>query len=131
MNRHELREATFKNIFQLPFHKEPIELIDFEGEYKDISEEDISYIDERVKGIISHLSDIDATIDRYSEGWKTTRMDKAVLAILRTAVYEIMYDEDIPDKVAVDEAVELAKVFTDDKGPGFVNGILSTVMNSK
>ena len=60
-----------------------------------------------------------------AKGWKTGRMGKAELAILRLAVYELKYDEDVPVKVAINEAVELAKKFGGDESPAFVNGILA------
>ena len=71
------------------------------------------------------LSDIDGRINAVAKGWKTERMGKAELAIIRLAVYEMLYDEDVPVKVAINEAVELAKKFGGDDSPAFVNGILA------
>ena len=63
-----------------------------------------------------------------AEGWKTRRMGKVELTILRLAVYEIQYDEEIPEKVAINEAVELAKKFGRDESPAFINGVLAKLV---
>ena len=69
--------------------------------------------------------EIDEMINHASKNWKTTRMAKAELSILRLAAYEIKYEDDIPVSVSINEAVELAKLYGSDHGPAFVNGILS------
>ena len=79
----------------------------------------------KVKGISDNLSSIDESIEKNSNGWKLNRIGKAELAILRVAVFEILYDSDIPDKVAINEAVELAKEYADPKSAAFINGVLS------
>ena len=71
------------------------------------------------------MPEIDALIDEKSADWKTKRMNKVDLAILRLAVYEMRWDDDIPVGVAINEAVELAKKFSSDEGPSFVNGVLA------
>ena len=68
---------------------------------------------------------IDEKINEIAEGWRTRRMGKVELTILRLAVFEMKYDEEIPEKVAINEAVELAKKFGGDEAPAFVNGILA------
>ena len=75
--------------------------------------------------ILEKETEIDADIDQIAEGWKTTRMGKVDLTILRLAVYEMKFDEEIPVGVAINEAVELAKKFGGDDSPAFVNGILA------
>ncbi|MCR5544526.1 MAG: transcription antitermination factor NusB [Eubacterium sp.] len=127
MTRHELREVIFKRIFQLPFQGEEVPQIDITEDYK-VKEDDLLYINDKVEAIIEKLDTIDESIEKNSNGWKTTRMGKAELAILRVAVYEIKYDDDIPDKVAVNEAVELAKEYCDEKSAPFINGVLSGVI---
>ena len=89
------------------------------------TQEERSYISGKVLGILQMLPQIDEAIGSYSRGWKVERMPKADLAILRLAVYEIRYDEKIPDKVAVNEAVELAKRYGNDDSAAFINGVLS------
>ena len=124
MTRHELREAVFRNVFQIPFYEDDIPELE-EEDFADCSDEDRDYITTKVDLIKNNIKDIDDTIEKNSKGWKTKRLGKAELAILRVAVYEIKYDKDIPDKVAVNEAIVLAKAYCDDKAPAFINGVLS------
>ena len=77
---------------------------------------------------MAKLEDIDAIINEVSTGWKTSRMSKVDLTIIRLAVYEIKFDEDVPASVAINEAVEISKVFGGDDSPSFVNGILAKVV---
>ena len=85
----------------------------------------MEYIGTKTRLIIEELPKIDKLINEASKGWKTTRMNKADLTILRLAVYEMRWDDDIPAGVAIDEAVELAKKYSGDDGPSFVNGVLA------
>ena len=71
------------------------------------------------------MKEIDAEINEKSTGWKTSRMGKVDLSIIRLAVYEIRFDEEVPEKVAINEAVELAKKFGTDESPAFINGVLA------
>ena len=130
MTRHELREAIFKTIFQIPFYEDDIPEIETDEDIE-CSDEDREYINTKVALIKENIKDIDETIEKCSKGWKTKRLGKAELAILRVAVYEIKYDKDIPDKVAVNEAVELAKAYCDEKAPAFINGVLSGLLKSE
>ncbi len=91
----------------------------------EISEQDAAYIEEKVRAIYRRLDEIDAQINASAEGWKTTRMGKAELAIIRLAVYEMKYEEEIPTAVAINEAVELAKRYGGEHGAAFVNGVLA------
>ena len=75
-----------------------------------------------------NLPEIDEAINGVAEGWKTGRMGKVELTILRLAVFELRHDAEIPDKVAINEAVELAKKFGGDDAPAFVNGILAKLV---
>jgi N utilization substance protein B len=79
----------------------------------------------RTDDVLSHLKEIDDALNEKSAGWKTSRMGKVDLTILRLAVYEIRFDSDIPDKVAVNEAVELAKKYGTDDSASFINGVLA------
>ena len=128
MTRHELRERIFKTVFQLPFYEA------FEGELpevvdeQEISEDDQNYISNKVAEINNHLPEIDKIITEHSDGWKHARIGKVELAIIRLAIYEIKVDEDVPDKVAVNEAIELAKKYGDEKAARFINGVLSGLL---
>ena len=90
-----------------------------------ISEADCKYITEKTQTIAALLPEIDEKINSVSEGWPVNRLGKAELAIMRLAVYEMLYDEDIPVNVAINEAVELAKNYGGDNAPSFVNGVLA------
>lgn len=79
----------------------------------------------KYKDIYAHIEELDAAINEASKGWKTTRMGKVDLTLIRLAVYEIRFEEDIPVKVSINEAIELAKKYGTDDSPAFVNGILA------
>ena len=79
---------------------------------------------DKAKAIAAKVEEIDAIINEHTTGWKTTRMNKVDLSILRLAVYEMKWDEDVPVKVAINEAEELGKRFSGDEGPAFINGVL-------
>ena len=78
--------------------------------------------------IIEKIPDLDSQINEIAKGWTTKRMGKVELTILRLALFEIQFDEDVPEKVAINEAVELAKKFGGDDSPSFVNGILAKLV---
>jgi N utilization substance protein B len=82
---------------------------------------------ELVKGVWNRRDELDKLIEQHSQNWKIARIAKVELTILRVALYEILHGEDIPLRVAMNEAVELAKEFGDDNSPSFVNGILDAV----
>lgn len=87
--------------------------------------EEYAYITSRFKAILEKLDEIDGKISDVASGWTLNRIGKVELTILRLAVYEMLYDDEIPIKVAINEAVELAKEFGGDETPGFINGILA------
>ena len=91
---------------------------------EEASEEERGYMRKKVKDIAAHEEEIDAMINEHTTGWKTGRMNKVDLSVLRLAVYEMKWDDEVPVKVAINEAVELAKNFSGDEGPAFVNGVL-------
>ena len=127
MTRRALREQVFKMLFRVEFHdaeemKEQAVLFD---EEESCSEKDKEYITKKFENIVEKITEIDAAVNEVAKGWKTTRMGKVDLTIIRLAVYEMKYEEDIPVKVAINEAVELAKQYGTDDSPAFVNGILA------
>lgn len=130
MSRTKLREKMFQLLFRIEFNSkeefdEQAQLF-FEAEEQELLEEaDKAVILDKVDDVIDHLKDIDKLIDEKSVGWNVTRLGKVELAILRLAIYEILYDESIPDSVAINEAVELAKRFAADESPAFINGVLA------
>lgn len=127
MTRRELRENTFRMLFHKEFH----EFCELEEQYtlyreavSSMTDEESSYIHARVFDIISNIDNIDKAINEASDDWSIERMSKVDLTILRLAYYEMNYDEDIPVKVAINEAVELAKIYGGDDSPAFINGVL-------
>ena len=127
MTRHELRERIFQTIFQFPFYEGDVPEMEIVADEK-ISEKDRDYIDTKVAAIKENLAEIDKKLDKHSNKWKIRRLGKSELAILRLAIYEIDYDDDIPEKVAINEAVELAKSYCDENSAGFINGVLSGII---
>lgn len=129
MSRRELREQIFKFIFRVEFNDmeemAEQEKLFFEDDELVIKEEDAVYISEKSNKILRKLEEIDGLINQYAKGWTTERMSKVDLTIIRLAVYEIKFDEDVPAGVAINEAVELAKKFGQEESSGFVNGVLA------
>lgn len=128
MSRRELREQLFKLLFRVEFNEEeemPQQEEFFLEEEEIDHENDRKQLDAKFHNILEKLTDIDRELNEKVSGWDTSRMGKVDLTILRLAVYEIQYDEDIPTGVAINEAVELAKKFGQDSSASFVNGVLA------
>lgn len=134
MIRTELREHIFKMLFQIEFN-DPADMPDHLKYYfemlDDAAEKDKKYIQEKYEAVVSRVPEIDELLNENAKGWKTGRMNKVDLTILRLAVYEMKWDEDIPDGVAINEAVELAKRFGGDSSSSFVNGILGKLASQE
>ena len=128
MSRRKLRESIFLLIFRIEFNtreelQEQVELyLDSKSE---MDEADAEYIRNKVEDILNHLAELDETILKICKGWRLERLGKAELAILPLAVYELVDDKDIPTSVAINEAVELAKIYCSEEAPRFVNGVLA------
>lgn len=129
MNRRTLREQIFKLLFRVEFNsKDEMEeqsRLFLEHEELEISETDADYIVGKYAAIYDKVEEIDSMINETAKGWSTDRMGKVDLTILRLAVYEMKYDDTIPEGVAINEAVELAKKFGQDESAGFINGVLA------
>ena len=128
MTRSKLREQTFKMLFRMEFHdaEEMDEQLGlFEEESENISEKESAYLAKKCQGVFDHVEEIDSAINEVAKGWKTSRMSKVDLTVLRLAVYEIRLEENIPFKVSVNEAVELVKQYGTQDSASFVNGILA------
>ncbi|MBC5688007.1 transcription antitermination factor NusB [Mediterraneibacter sp. NSJ-55] len=128
MVRTKLREHIFKMLFQIEFNKPedmPEHVILYFDSLPDAKEKDREYIQKKYEAVVGRVPEIDRILNEKTKGWKTSRMNKVDLTILRLAVYEILWDDDIPTSVAINEAVELAKRFSGEDGPSFVNGVLA------
>ena len=97
----------------------------FEDEENTMAQEGCAEVTQKFNRILEKLDDIDGELNGKVQGWNTERMGKVDLTILRLAVYEILYDETIPTRVAINEAVELAKRYGQDSSSAFVNGVLA------
>ncbi len=131
MSRREIREQIFKLLFRAEFYEEsdmPEQLALFFEELDQRKEKDTDYIQKKYESIMEHLSEIDAMINEVAQGWKTSRMGKVDLTLIRLATYELKFEEDIPTGVAINEAVELAKTYGTDDSASFVNGILAKLV---
>lgn len=96
-----------------------------------MTDEEKEYFDSLVKSVEKHIAKIKHCIQRYSNGFDLDRVYKIDLSILYIAIYEVLYNDDVPDKVAVNEALELAKKYSTDNSPSFINGILASIIRDK
>lgn len=147
MTRSKLREHCFKMLFCADFYppeEKEWQLIQyFQEPHEDdlneegieeivhdveMSEENYVYLKEKAEAVMVKIPELDIKINEVAEGWKTKRMGKAELTILRLALYEILFDQDVPEKVAINEAVELAKKYGGNEAPAFINGVLAKLV---
>ncbi len=91
----------------------------------------IEYIRKIVEGTVRCREELDGYIEKYSKGWKLSRISKTALSILRTALFEVLYMDDVPDSVAINEAVELSKGYEEAETVSFINGILGSFMREE
>ena len=132
MTRHKLRDKVFGLVFRIEFYPEneldeQIESFEEFGQEEGYLPEDLEYITSKFRAVKEKLPEIDAAIDKAAVGWTRSRMGKAELSALRLGIYEMLYDDDIPENVAMNEAVEIAKTYGDNTGGAFVNAILTKV----
>ncbi|HYZ27621.1 MAG TPA: transcription antitermination factor NusB [Thermoleophilaceae bacterium] len=123
MRRSDQRRAAVVALYQHEVTGRPID----EVVPKDAS----TFARELVDGVLEHQEQLDALIERYAQGWTLDRIAPLERSILRTALYEMLYRQDVPDEVAIDEAVEAAKELCAAEAPKFVNGILGAVKRTE
>ena len=134
MKRRELREHIFELLFRVEFNgreEMPEQMRLFFESLPELSEGDQAYMEKKYERIMERLPEIDRLLGEAAEGWKVSRMGKTDLAILRLAVYEMEFDEDVPVGVAVNEAVTLAKKYDGEDAGTFVNGILRAFLRDQ
>jgi len=141
MTRSDAREIAVRLIFSLS--ENPTEIEDFlsqvfnEEYYSRLAEEDelyqsrlsakqLEYITRLVTGVFEHSAELDGYIEKYAVGWKFARISRTAIAIMKTAMFEVLYMPDIPDKAAINEAVELAKRYESPETVPFINGVLGS-----
>lgn len=127
MNRRYSREHGMKLLFGLDFSdSSPEELIEnyIENNQIDMEKIDMEYLKDIIYGVAENKGEIDRAIEKNLSSWKIDRISKVDLAILRLCIYEMLYKNDIPDKVSVNEAINLSKKYSGAKSPSFINGVL-------
>ncbi|MBO8125886.1 MAG: transcription antitermination factor NusB [Firmicutes bacterium] len=129
MSRRLARETALKALYQAEIGKfqitESAQILIHEFA---LAEDVAKYVREVTSGVMEHLEEIDSLINQFSIDWPINRLGSIERNILRIAVFELSYREDIPDSVAINEAVELAKKYGDDASPKFVNGVLGNIL---
>jgi transcription antitermination protein NusB len=130
MGRKKARDNAFKCLYQLgfDFDLDLEKVLEHSYEENVSTEEEKEYISKSLKGVIANIDAIDEEILKNLKDWSIDRIAKIDLAILRLAIYEVKYIENIPVKVSVNEAVELAKMYGNDTSANFVNGLLAKVI---
>ena len=133
MTRKEARENGFKIIFEYEFQKLSAEdlLALFYELNPDSAGKQTEYLNNLVEVTLKNREEIDALSAKYAKGWSIERLSKVCLATLRIGLCEMLYDENMPDNIAINEAIELAKIYEGEKAGSFVNGILSSVYKSR
>ncbi|MDE6840350.1 MAG: transcription antitermination factor NusB [Oscillospiraceae bacterium] len=146
MNRSTAREIAVHFAFELAFSAERAEELlereltpesfaqraSDEPMYAEFPQEgELSYITRLVRGVGGHGAELDGYIAKYAKGWKFSRIDRVASAIMRVTMYEILYMPEIPNKVAINEAVEIAKRYLEDDLVKFINGILGSFVRAE
>ena len=132
MNRRELREHVFRMLFRKEFFllagefEEQVQM--YLEELSPLEEKDRSYMQEKIDAIYTSVPELDSKLNEVAKGWKTGRMGKVDLTVLRLALYEMRYEASVPEKVAINEAVEIARKYGGDDSPSFVNGVLAKLV---
>lgn len=130
MTRREARELIMKMLYEMSFQPEKDPEVVLDTHLKDAKGKVRTFVADEFKGIVAHQDEIDAIIINSLENWSIGRMAKVDHMLLRMATYEMKWGEDIPSKVAINEAIEIAKVYSTDKSPQFINGILGNIAKS-
>lgn len=126
MTRRESREQAFCLLFQQTVSGDPIdEILGAAHEARDLVPD--SFTEALCFGVEEHKGDIDSIIEGNLRGWNIRRVSKVALTLLRLAVYEMLYEKDIPVSVSINEAVELSKTYGGEGDPAYINGVLGSV----
>ena len=138
MSRQNAREAAVRFLYQCEMTGlAPADAIedyfrniqpDDEDCYLPMSDSDIEYLKSTMDGVSREIAEIDDAISKNSKGWKINRISKTLLSIMRVAIYEMLYVDEVPLKVSLNEAIELAKAYDGDEAGPFINGVLAGVV---
>lgn len=132
MTRKEARNQAFVLIFEKDINNESVEdILEAAKVCREFLEDEDGYTVKAFTGVYDNIEEIDGIISDNLSGWTINRISKVSLAVLRLAIYEIKYMDDIPESVSIDEAVELCKTYSTQDDASFVNGVLGTVVRTK
>lgn len=127
MDRRLARKEAFGLLFEYSFQEEKTADTIFEHAMQARDFEPDDYVTRIVEGVISNLTELDQMIEMHLKDWRKNRLSHVALTVLRMAIYELRFMDDVPDRVSINEAVELAKTFGNEKDAPFVNGVLGNV----
>jgi transcription antitermination protein NusB len=133
MNRKKTREMAMKLLFQMTINDEKLDeviegLENEENNSIDLKDADMEYLKRVITGVQNNKNMLDEKIESYLKGWKINRISKIDITILRICSYEFLYEDDIPKNVSINEAIELAKKYGENKSPNFINGVLGSMI---
>ncbi|MBC2177154.1 transcription antitermination factor NusB [Listeria booriae] len=123
MKRREAREKALQILFQMELNEMQLD----QAIANVMEEESDAHLQKLVEGVVANKVEIDAQIEANLDNWSMDRLNKVDLAILRVSVFEMVYCEDIPDRVSLNESLEIAKIFSDEKSSKFINGVLANI----
>ncbi len=129
--RNKARELALQCLYQIDQSGNPDADIELIRQNFQATKKAVDYGNKLVSGVKEHLEEIDALIEEHSDNWKVSRMAVVDRNLLRIAFYEMLHGSDVPDAVAVNEAVEIAKRFSTDEAPAFINGILDAFCKTR
>ena len=131
-NRHQLRTVLMQSLYESEFHPDQNlpDVVERQVGGAELADADRKYIDQAVAGLQEHAKDIDGLITTNAPEWPLDQIAAIDRAVLRLGIYEVMYSDEVPPKVAINEAVEIAKQFGGENSGSFVNGVLGTVYRS-
>ncbi|MBC1403771.1 transcription antitermination factor NusB [Listeria welshimeri] len=123
MKRRESREKALQALFQIELNE-----MSLDQAIKNIMEdEQDDYMEKLVEGVMANKAEIDAIIEPNLDNWRMDRLSKVDLSLLRLSVYEINYLDDVPNRVSLNESIEIAKIYSDEKSSKFINGVLANI----
>ncbi|HAB0790110.1 TPA_asm: N utilization substance protein B [Listeria monocytogenes] len=123
MKRREAREKALQALFQIELNE-----MSLDQAIKNIMEDEQGdYMEKLVEGVMANKAEIDAIIEPNLDNWRMDRLSKVDLSLLRLSVYEIKYLDDVPNRVSLNESIEIAKIYSDEKSSKFINGVLANI----
>ena len=131
MSRKRARIGAMQALFSMDVNDDfSTDKLDLFMENHEFQGDEVDYIKRTVPDILDKLDVVDETIEKNLKGWTMARLAKVDRQILRIAVYEFLFKDDIPKEVSINEAVEIARLYSSDEAPKFINGILGTIYRS-